>query len=130
MLWNNDLRLNPALNIEEHIMVITNSIMLTTEEAVPTSTQQSKSYALSEASKSLITMKHQAYRRRKRTGNNIDKRQYYKSKILSSNSLRNDRDSLNKLMYSLCHKKCIQARFDLQFASSIAKVSSKLLHAT
>ncbi|CAF4936463.1 unnamed protein product, partial [Rotaria magnacalcarata] len=131
MLWNSDLRLNPTINIEEHVMFITNSIMLTTKEAVPTSTQKSKSYALSEASKSLITLKHQAYRRWKRTGGNTDKRQYYDSKILLTNSLRNDRrDNLNKLMSSLCHKKCIQTWFGSQFASSIAKELSKLLRAT
>ncbi|CAF4601906.1 unnamed protein product, partial [Rotaria magnacalcarata] len=38
MLWNNDTRLNAALNIEEHSTFITNSIMLATQEAVPTST--------------------------------------------------------------------------------------------
>ncbi|CAF4615881.1 unnamed protein product, partial [Rotaria magnacalcarata] len=106
MLWNNDTSLNAALNIEEHLMFITNSIMLATKEAVPTPTPTSKIYPLSEASKSLITLKHQAYRRWKRTGDNIDKRQYYNSKILLTNSLRNDRrDNLNKLMSSLCHKK-------------------------
>ncbi|CAF2153081.1 unnamed protein product [Rotaria magnacalcarata] len=40
--------LNPALNIEEHAMFITNSKMLVTNEAVPTSTPTRKSYALSE----------------------------------------------------------------------------------
>ncbi|CAF4973087.1 unnamed protein product, partial [Rotaria socialis] len=38
MLWNNDTSLNAALNIEEHSTFITNSIMLATQEAVPTST--------------------------------------------------------------------------------------------
>ncbi|CAM4774880.1 unnamed protein product [Rotaria magnacalcarata] len=38
--------LNPALNIEEHAMFITNSKMLVTNEAVPTSTPTRKSYAL------------------------------------------------------------------------------------
>ncbi|CAF2084855.1 unnamed protein product [Rotaria magnacalcarata] len=106
LLWNNDRNLNSPLDIEDYSMFITNSIMLATQEAVPTSTTTSKSYALSEASKSLITLKHQAYRRWKRTGDNIDKCQYYNSKILLTNSLRNDRrDNLNKLMSSLCHKK-------------------------
>ncbi|CAF1627087.1 unnamed protein product, partial [Rotaria magnacalcarata] len=53
MLWNNDTSLNAALNIEEHSTFITNSIMLETKEAVPTPTPTSKSYPLSEASKSL-----------------------------------------------------------------------------
>ncbi|CAF4919309.1 unnamed protein product [Rotaria socialis] len=106
ILWNNDLSLNSPLDIEDYSMFITDSIMLATKEAVPTSTPTSKSYALSEAFKSLITLKHQAYRRWKRAGDNIDKRQYYNSKILLTNSLRNDRrDNLSKLMSSLCHKK-------------------------
>ncbi|CAF3782533.1 unnamed protein product [Rotaria magnacalcarata] len=76
ILWNNDLSLNSPLNIEDYSMFIANSIMLATQEAVPTSTSTSKSYALSEASKSLIKLKHQAYRRWKRTGDNIDKQRY------------------------------------------------------
>ncbi|CAM4909512.1 unnamed protein product [Rotaria socialis] len=54
-------------------MFITDSIMLATKEAVPTPTPTSKIYALSEASKRLITLKHQAYRRWKRTGDNTGK---------------------------------------------------------
>ncbi|CAF4792523.1 unnamed protein product, partial [Rotaria socialis] len=77
ILWNNDLSLNSSLDIEDYSTFITNSIMLATQEAVPTSTPTSKSYTLSEACKSSITLKHQAYRRWKRTGDNIDKRQYY-----------------------------------------------------
>ncbi|CAF2114439.1 unnamed protein product, partial [Rotaria magnacalcarata] len=73
VLWNNDLSLNSPLNIEDYSMFITNSIMLATKEAVPTPTPTNKSYPLSEASKSLITLKHQAYRRWKRTGDNTDK---------------------------------------------------------
>ncbi|CAF4508023.1 unnamed protein product [Rotaria socialis] len=73
ILWNNDLSLNSPLDIEDYSMFITDSIMLATKEAVPTSTPTSKSYALSEAFKSLITLKHQAYRRWKRAGDNIDK---------------------------------------------------------
>ncbi|CAF4606696.1 unnamed protein product, partial [Rotaria magnacalcarata] len=46
MLWNNDTSLNAALNIEEHLMFITNSIMLATKEAVPTPTPTSKIYPL------------------------------------------------------------------------------------
>ncbi|CAF4493590.1 unnamed protein product, partial [Rotaria magnacalcarata] len=73
VLWNNDLSLNSPLNIEDYSMFITNSIMLATKEAVPTPTPTNKSYPLSEASKSLITLKHQAYRRWKRTGDNTGK---------------------------------------------------------
>ncbi|CAF4925303.1 unnamed protein product [Rotaria socialis] len=58
ILWNNDLSLNSPLDIEDYSMFITDSIMLATKEAVPTSTPTSKSYALSEAFKSLITLKH------------------------------------------------------------------------
>ncbi|CAF4957636.1 unnamed protein product, partial [Rotaria magnacalcarata] len=46
LLWNNDRNLNSPLDIEDYSMFITNSIMLATQEAVPTSTTTSKSYAL------------------------------------------------------------------------------------
>ncbi|CAF1594499.1 unnamed protein product [Rotaria magnacalcarata] len=54
ILWNNDLSLNSPLDIEDYSMFITNSIMLATQEVVPTSTPTRKSYTLSEASKNLI----------------------------------------------------------------------------
>ena len=56
--------------------------------------------------KSLIKRKHQAYRRWKKTGDNIDKHQYYNSKVLLTNSLRNDRRArFNMLMSSLCQNR-------------------------
>jgi hypothetical protein len=80
--------------------------MLATQEAIPPVKQTNTSYSISETSKSLIKLKHQAYRRWKKTGNYIDKHYYYNSKVLLTNSLRNDRRSnFNKLMFSLCQKK-------------------------
>ncbi|CAF1148876.1 unnamed protein product [Rotaria magnacalcarata] len=46
ILWNNDLSLNSPLDIEDYSMFITNSIMLATQEVVPTSTPTRKSYTL------------------------------------------------------------------------------------
>ncbi|CAF3018287.1 unnamed protein product [Rotaria sp. Silwood2] len=106
MLWNNDRRLDSALDIEEYTSFITNSILVATREAIPLSKQTNTRPMISEASKNLIKLKHQAYRRWKKTGNHLDKHQYYNFKVLLTNSLRNDRkDNLNKLMSSLCQKK-------------------------
>ena len=107
MLWNNDRHHSDATShIEEYTAFITNSIVVATQEAIPTMQQTNTNYTLSEASKSLIKLKHQAYRRWKKTGHDVDKHQYYNAKVLLTNSLRNDkRNNLNKLMSSLCHKK-------------------------
>ena len=106
MLWNNDRRLDSTLDIEEYTSFVTNSILVATQEAIPQMKQTTTSYSLSEASNSLIKHKHQAYRRWKKTGNYNDKHHYYNSKVLLTNSLRNDkRNNLNKLMSSLCQKK-------------------------
>ncbi|CAF1527231.1 unnamed protein product [Adineta ricciae] len=106
MLWNNDRPLDSTLDIEEYTTFITNSIIEATQEDIPRTKQTAREYIPSEVSKSLIKQKHQAYQRWKKTGADIDKRQYYNSKILLSNSLRNDkRNNFSKLMSSLCHKK-------------------------
>jgi hypothetical protein len=103
MLWDNDRCLDSALEIEEYTSFITNSILVATKEAIPPPKPMNTSYTLSEASKSLIKQKHQAYRRWKKTGDYMDKHQYYISKVLLTNSLRNDRrDKFNLLMSSLC----------------------------
>jgi hypothetical protein len=106
MLRNNDSRLDSALDIEEYTSFVTSSILLAKQEAIPRSKQTNIIFIPSEVSKSLTKQKHQAYRKWKKTGNNIDKHQYYNSKVLLTNSLRNDRrNNFNKLMSSLCHKK-------------------------
>ncbi|CAF1619323.1 unnamed protein product [Rotaria magnacalcarata] len=53
-LWNNDLSLNSPLDIEDYSILIANSIMLATQEAVPTSTPPSKSYALTKGSSKFL----------------------------------------------------------------------------
>ena len=61
---------------------------------------------LSEATKHLIQHKHNTYRKWKKTGEENEKQQYYKYKMLLTNSLRNDRrNNFNKLVSSLCQKK-------------------------
>jgi len=106
MLRNNDRRIDSALDIEEYTSYITNSILIATREAIPPTTSTNRSFTLSEASKSLIKLKHHTYRKWKKTGENLYKHQYYNSKVLLTNSLRNDkRHNFNKLMSSLCLKK-------------------------
>jgi len=106
LLWNNDRRLDSTLDIEEYTSFISNSIMVAAEDSIPKLKQTNTTFSPSEASTRLIKQKHQAYRRWKKTGDYMDKRQYYISKVLLTNSLRNDRrNNINKLMSSLCQKK-------------------------
>jgi exonuclease III len=92
-------------HIDEYAGFITNCITAATGEAVPTSKSPTTNIRLSEATQRLITSKHQAYRRWKKTGECVDKHQYYNSKVLLANSLRNDkRNNFKKLMASLCRK--------------------------
>ncbi|CAF3026369.1 unnamed protein product, partial [Rotaria sp. Silwood2] len=110
MLWNNTRLLNTTADIEEYKSFITDSITLATQQTIPTSKQINSRYAPSEATKRLIKFKHQAYRRWKKNGDDYEKKQYYISKVLLSNSLRNDRkNNFNKLMSSLCQKKMYSA---------------------
>ncbi len=105
--WNNDRQVDTALEIEEYNKFITNSLLLATKEAIPQTKEETNTQIqISEASKRLIKLKHQAYRRWKKSGNIIHKQQYYQAKELLTNSLRNDRrNSFNKLMSSLCHNR-------------------------
>lgn len=106
MKWKDNRQIHTTLDIEEYNEFITNSILLATKEAIPPQKQLNTNYDLSEASKSLITLKHQAYRRWKKSGNINDKQKYYNAKDLLTNSLKNDkRNSFNKLMSSLCQKR-------------------------
>ncbi|CAF4664461.1 unnamed protein product [Rotaria sp. Silwood1] len=105
MLWNNDRRLDSALDIEEYTPFTTNSILVATQEAIPLSKQTNTRPMISEVTKRLITQKHQAFRRWKKTGDYQHKNQYYNSKVLLTNSIINDRrDNFNQLMSSLCQK--------------------------
>ena len=104
-VWDDTRCLTSPSDIEEYSSFITNSITLATQKAIPTSKQLNTSYTPSEVTKRLIALKHQAYRRWKKSGNHVDKQHYYNSKVLLTNSLRNDRrDNFNKLMSSLCQK--------------------------
>jgi exonuclease III len=110
MLWDNTRLLNSASDIEEYTSFITNSITSATQQTIPTSKQISTNYAPSEATLRLIKIKHQAYRRWKKSGDDLEKKLYYYNKVLLTNSLRNDRkNNFNKLMSSLCQKKMYSA---------------------
>ncbi|CAF4351321.1 unnamed protein product, partial [Rotaria sordida] len=51
MLWNNDRRLDSALDIEEYTSFITNSILVATQEAIPLSKQTNTRPMISEVTK-------------------------------------------------------------------------------
>jgi hypothetical protein len=94
------------LDIEEYTAFITESVDAATQEAMPTAKPMDAKYVVSDAFKRLIKQKHQAYRKWKKYGDDIDKQHYYTVKVLLTNSLRNDKQNhLQYLMISLCQKK-------------------------
>lgn len=100
------LGIEPTEDIEEYAVFIRKCIVAATHEAIPQNKQTNTIFTPSETSSNLIKDKHQAYRRWKKTGNEADKRRFYNSKVLLTNSLRSDRrNSFNKLMSLLCQKK-------------------------
>jgi hypothetical protein len=102
--WNNKQSSN-LVDIEEYTTFITKCLTTATNEAVRTNTHRISTFSVSEATKRLIQLKHQAYRRWKKTAEQEDKQRYYNHKLLLTNSLRNDRRSYFKqLMSSLCQK--------------------------
>ena len=102
--WNVTQSSN-TVDIEEYAKFITNSLTTATQETIRLSTHRNPTYTISEATKRLIQLKHQSYRRWKKTGAIDDKQRYYNNKVLLANSLRNDRRSYYKqLMSSLCNK--------------------------
>ena len=104
--WDDNRLINTNLEIEEYSQFITNSILLATKDAIPPMKQLNTFINVSDTSKSLITFKHQAYRKWKKSGNITDKQKYYKAKDLLTNSLYNDkRNSYKKLMSSLCQRR-------------------------
>ena len=109
-LWDNTRMLNSTLDIEDYASFITDSITSATQDAIPTTKLINSSYVPSEATKRLIKLKHQAYRRWKKNEDDLEKKLYYNNKVLLTNSLRNDRKyNFNKLMSSLCQKKMYSA---------------------
>ena len=105
-VWNNSSPINCSANIEEYSTFITKCLTTATNEAIPTSPQVISSYTNSAATKQLIELKHKTYRRWKKNGDETEKHQYYRYKILLTNSLLNDRKNhYKKVMESLCQKK-------------------------
>ena len=108
--WNGNNSINTNLDIERYNDFLTECLTSATLEAVPISETIIKRYSPSEATRRLIATKHQAYRKWKKNNDENDKKDYYRAKILLSNSIRNDkRNNLQKLMSSLCQKKMYSA---------------------
>lgn len=110
----NDLLKNIELNqnisnaqqIEIYVEKLTESIMLATKSTIPLTNDKIKNFKISKITKKLIESKHRAFRQWKKTKSNTDKEEFYKTKQLLNNSLRNDRiERLNKTMASLCANK-------------------------
>lgn len=102
--WNNAQASNVS-DVEEYASFITNCLTKATNATIPMNTHRIATFTVSEATKRLIQLKHQMYRRWKKTVEQEDKQRYYNYKLLLTNSLRNDRRSYFKqLMSSLCQK--------------------------
>ena len=96
--------------IEEYAAFLTNCITTATEAAAPKARQSLASFQPTDRTKKLIQLKHQAYRRWKRNNTVSNKKDFYVSKALFSNALRNEKISnFNKLMNSLSSKKMYSA---------------------
>ncbi|CAF1418063.1 unnamed protein product [Adineta ricciae] len=103
--WNKPGPTLPG-DIDDYAEFVTNCITTASNVAIPTTSMPNTNFKVSEASQRLIKNKHQAYRRWKKTGEAADKQQFYNSKVLLANSLRNDRrHKFKQLMESLCRKK-------------------------
>ncbi|CAF2749993.1 unnamed protein product [Rotaria sp. Silwood2] len=63
MLWNKNRSINSESDVEEYTSFITNSITAATQEAIPTSKHLNTNIKLSEATKHLIQLKHDTYRK-------------------------------------------------------------------
>ncbi|CAF1130161.1 unnamed protein product [Adineta ricciae] len=103
--WNELDPTSPG-DIDDYAEFVTDCITAASNVAIPTASMPNTNFKVSEASQRLIKNKHQAYRRWKKTGEAPDKQQFYNSKVLLANSLRNDRrHKFKQLMESLCRKK-------------------------
>jgi hypothetical protein len=107
--------LKQKLETEEHIetyaAALTKNIVLATKEAVPPADGKIRNKKVSKVTKKLIEDKHKAYRKWRKTKDEIDKKHYYKTRDLLLNSLRNDRiEKLTAVMSTLSAKKMQSAK--------------------
>ncbi|CAF3822010.1 unnamed protein product, partial [Rotaria sp. Silwood1] len=77
--------------IEMYATALTDCIAAATKSSIPQTNTTLKHFKISKVTKKLIKRKHQAYRRWRKTNNDIDKNEYYNSRALLANALRNDR---------------------------------------
>lgn len=111
----NKIDLKQKLETREQIVTyadtLINSIISATKEAVPLADEKIRNIKVSKATKKLIEEKHKAYRKWRKTSTEMDKKHYYKTRELLSNSLRNDRiERLTTLMSTLSAKKMQSAK--------------------
>ena len=88
------------VDVEEYASFITNCLAKATNETIPMNTHRIATLTVSDATKRLIQLNHQSYRRWKKTVEQEDKQRYYNYKLLLTNSLRNDRRSYFKQLMS------------------------------
>ncbi|CAF3317383.1 unnamed protein product [Rotaria socialis] len=92
--------------IESYATTLTECISSSTKLSIPPTKDRLTNFPISTTTKNLIDRKHRAYRRWRKTMNENDKKEYYKSKELLTNALRNNRiEKMNQIMSSLSGSK-------------------------
>ncbi|CAF4485708.1 unnamed protein product [Rotaria socialis] len=92
--------------IESYATTLTECISSATKLSIPPTKDRLTNFPISTTTKNLIDRKHRAYRRWRKTMNENDKKEYYKSKELLTNALRNNRiEKMNQIMSSLSGSK-------------------------
>ncbi|CAF3313020.1 unnamed protein product [Rotaria sp. Silwood2] len=93
-------------NIESYASALTECIAIATKSAIPSTNETLKNFKISKTTKKLIECKHRAFRKWRRTNTENDKKEYYNSRELVANALRNERiEKMNQLMASLRENK-------------------------
>ncbi|CAF3788437.1 unnamed protein product [Rotaria sp. Silwood1] len=92
--------------IETYVLALTECIATATKTAIPLTNGILKNFQISKTTKKLIECKHRAFRKWRRTNNDNDKKEYYNSRALLANALRNERiEKMNQIMSSLRENK-------------------------
>ncbi|CAF1446819.1 unnamed protein product, partial [Rotaria sordida] len=92
--------------IESYVSTVTECIAIATKKAIPLTNEILKNFQISKTTKKLIECKHRAFRKWRRTNNDNDKKEYYNSRALLANALRNERiEKMNQIMSSLRESK-------------------------
>ena len=102
-------KLETREQIDTYVDTLTNSIISATKEAVPLADGKIRDQYVSNVTKKLIEEKHKAYRKWRKTSTEMEKKHYYKTRELLSNSIRNDRIERSTTLVSILSAKKMQS---------------------